>query len=74
MTLVNWHHHYEVRFGLRWYFTEMLYRITDLKVLVNFKTILGVGSGRAFTENLFSKDQIRDSIRQKRWTATRVAH
>jgi ubiquinone/menaquinone biosynthesis C-methylase UbiE len=57
MTLVNWHHHYEVRFGLRWYFTEMLYRITDLKVLVNFKTILGVGSGRAFTENLFSKDR-----------------
>src|SRR3972149_2730794 len=57
MTLVNWHHHYEVRFGLRWYFTEMLYRITDLKVLVNFKTILGVGSGRAFTDTLFSKDR-----------------
>jgi ubiquinone/menaquinone biosynthesis C-methylase UbiE len=57
MTVVDWHHHYEVRFGLRWYFTEMLYRITDLKVLVNFKTILGVGSGRAFTENLFSKDK-----------------
>jgi hypothetical protein len=40
MALVNLHHYYEVRFGLRWYFTEVLYRITDLKVLVNFKTIL----------------------------------
>ena len=57
MAVVDWHHHYEARFGLRWYFTEMLYRITDLKVLVNFKTILSVGSGRAFTENLFSKDK-----------------
>jgi ubiquinone/menaquinone biosynthesis C-methylase UbiE len=57
MALVNWRRHYEVRFGLRWYFTEMLYRITDLKVLVNFKSILGVGSGRAFTENLFSRDK-----------------
>jgi len=57
MAVVDWHHHYEARFGLRWYFTEMLYRITDLKVLANFKTILGVGSGRAFAENLFSKDR-----------------
>ena len=57
MALINWRRHYEAKFGSRWYFTEMLYRITDLKVLVNFKTILGVGSGRAFTENLFSKDK-----------------
>jgi ubiquinone/menaquinone biosynthesis C-methylase UbiE len=57
MALVNWRRHYEVRFGSRWYFTEMLYRITDLKVLVNFKSILGVGSGRAFAENLFSRDK-----------------
>ncbi len=57
MAVVNWRRHYEARFGSRWYFTEMLYRITDLKVLVNFKSILGVGSGRAFTENLFSKDK-----------------
>jgi len=57
MALMNWHRHYEVRFGSIFYFTEMLYRLTDLKVLVNFKTILGVGSGRAYTENLFSKDK-----------------
>jgi ubiquinone/menaquinone biosynthesis C-methylase UbiE len=57
MAVVNWRRHYEARFGSRWYFTEMLYRITDLKALVNFKSILGVGSGRAFTENLFSKDK-----------------
>jgi ubiquinone/menaquinone biosynthesis C-methylase UbiE len=57
MAVVDWHHHYEARFGLRWYFTEMLYRITDLKVLANLKTILGVGSGRAFAENLFSNDR-----------------
>ncbi len=57
MGLVNWRRHYEAKFGSRWYFTEMLYRITDLKVLTNFKSILGVGSGRAFTENLFSKDK-----------------
>ncbi len=57
MALVNWHRHYEIRFGVRWYFTEMLYRITDLKALLNFKSILGVGSGRAFTEDLFSRDR-----------------
>ena len=57
MAIVNWRCHYEVRFGLRWYFSEMLYRIIDLKILVNFKTILGVGSGRAFSENLFSRDK-----------------
>ncbi len=57
MALVNWRRHYEVRFGSTWYFKEMLYRLTDLKVLVNFKSILGIGSGRAFTENLFSKDK-----------------
>lgn len=57
MALTNWQNHYRVRFGVRWYFAEILYRMTDLKVLVNFETILGVGSGRAFTENLFSKDR-----------------
>lgn len=57
MAVVNWRRHYEAKFGSRWYFTEMLYRITDLTVLVSFKSILGVGSGRAFTENLFSKDK-----------------
>jgi ubiquinone/menaquinone biosynthesis C-methylase UbiE len=55
MALVNWRRHYEVRFGSTWYFTEILYRLPDLRVLVNFNSILGVGSGRAFTENLFSK-------------------
>lgn len=57
MDVVDWHYHCEVRFGSRWYFTEMLCRIADLKVIENFKTILGVGSGRSFTETLFSKDR-----------------
>ena len=54
---VDWHDFYELKFGVRWYFTELLYRIVDVRVLINFGSILGVGSGRAFTENLLSKDR-----------------
>ena len=35
----------------------MIYRIVDLKVLANSKTILGVENGRAFSENLFTTDK-----------------
>jgi len=54
---MDWHDFYEVKFSSRRYFSELLYRIVDIRALVNFKSILGVGSGRAFTENLFSKDK-----------------
>jgi len=57
MSLFNWFNHYKDRSGLYWYIVEITYRIVDLKVLTNFKTILGVGSGRAFLENFLSKNR-----------------
>jgi len=59
MNNVGWRNHYKTKFGLRWYLTDMLHRIADLNVLANFNTILGVGSGRAFTENLLSRSKDR---------------
>ncbi len=56
MALVNWFNQYERKFGYRWYFPELLYRLADLKVLTDFKSVLGVGSGRAFTENMLARN------------------
>jgi len=56
MALVNWFNQYENKFGYRWYFPELLYRLVDLKILTNFRSILGIGSGRAFTENMLARN------------------
>jgi hypothetical protein len=45
MPLFDWFDHYKQRFGLYWYIVEITYRIVDLRVLTNLKTILGVENG-----------------------------
>jgi hypothetical protein len=57
MPIFDWFNHYKDRSGLNWHIIEMIYRIADLKVLNSFKTILGVGSGRAFIEDLLSQNR-----------------
>lgn len=57
MPIFDWFDHYKGRFGLKWFFAETIYRLADLNILADFETILGVGSGRAFLENLLSKNR-----------------
>lgn len=54
---MDWHDFYEVKFGARQYFSELLYRIVDVRALLDFDSVLGVGSGRAFAKKLLSRDK-----------------
>jgi len=53
--MFDWTRFYEAKFGLRFRVNELVYRFFDYICLLRFKTILGIGSGRAIVENIVAR-------------------
>ena len=55
MSDFNWYEFYKDKIGESWYYGEITVRQPEIKAVSEFKSVLGVGSGRCIVEDYLSK-------------------